>query len=77
MSTDFNKILADIQPLYDELNSKYSKSYLQGSSWYVGDSLAEWWKYCNNIRYFNKNRKKLESIIETLLVYKNTKLYSL
>lgn len=73
MSTDFIKILNDIQPLYTELNSGYSKSYLKGSSWYVGDDLQHWWKHCNNVRYFLKNREKLIEIIEILMVYKNNK----
>ena len=73
MSTDFIKILSDLQPLYDELNSGYSKSYLQGSSWYVGNDLQNWWKHCNNVRYFLKNREKLIEIIEILMVYKNNK----
>jgi hypothetical protein len=75
MSTDFNKILNDIQPLYDELNSRYSKSYLQGSSWYVGDDLHKWWKHCNNVRYFPENKQKLVHIIEILLIYKKNKKY--
>ena len=73
MTTDFNKIISDIQPLYNELNSGYSKSYLQGSSWYVGNDLQNWWKHCNNVRYFLKNREKLIEIIEILMVYKNNK----
>lgn len=70
MITDFNKIINDIQPLYEELNSGYSKSYLKGSSWYVGDDLKKWWENCN-VRYFQQNRQKLVDIIEILLIYKN------
>ena len=74
MSKYFEQILNDIQPLYNELNSNYSKSYLQGSKWYVGDDLNEWWKKCNNIRYFTKNKQKLMDIIEIILAYKKNKL---
>jgi hypothetical protein len=73
MTKDFNKIISDIQPFYDELNSGYSKSYLKGSSWYVGDDLKKWWENCN-VRYFQQNRQKLVDIIEILLMYKNNRL---
>lgn len=59
-------ILTEIQPLYDKLNSKYSKSYLQGSLWYVGDDLVEWWRKCNNVRYYEENINKIMIIIEIL-----------
>ena len=59
-------ILTEIQPLYDKLNSKYSKSYLQGSLWCVGDDLLEWWRKCNNIRYYEENVNKIMIIIEIL-----------
>lgn len=59
-------ILTEIQPLYDKLNSKYSKSYLQGSLWYVGDDLLEFWRKCNNIRYYEENVNKIMIIIEIL-----------
>uniref|UniRef100_A0A6C0E549 Uncharacterized protein n=1 Tax=viral metagenome TaxID=1070528 RepID=A0A6C0E549_9ZZZZ len=59
-------ILTEIQPLYDKFNSKYSKSYLQGSLWYVGDDLLEWWRKCNNIRYYEENVNKIMIIIEIL-----------
>jgi hypothetical protein len=59
-------ILTEIQPLYDKLNSKYSKSYLQGSLWYVGDDLSEWWRKCNNVRYYEENINKIMIIIEII-----------
>ena len=60
-------ILEKIQPQYDELNSRYSKSYLSGSIWYVGDDLLHWWtKECNNIRYFEKNKEKVLVILNIL-----------
>ena len=67
------KTILKIQPYYDELNSNYSKSYLSGSCWYVGDNLMEWWKKCNNIRYFTENKKKLLLIVYILLEYKKSK----
>ena len=48
-------ILKNIQPEYDKLNSKYSKSYLQGSIWYVGDDLLYWWERCNHVRLYHIN----------------------
>lgn len=61
-----------IQPMYNELNSRYSNSYLRGSSWYVGDDLLEWWNksndtYCVNIRF-------LISIIDILIINKNNEV---
>ena len=58
--------LVKIQPLYDNLNSKYSKSYLKGSLWYVGDDLVYWWNHCNTVRYFEDNIKKIMVITEIL-----------
>jgi hypothetical protein len=62
-------IILNIQPLYDELNSKYSKSYLKGSIWYVGDDLTEWWNK-QSIRYYDKNIKTLMVIIDILILNK-------
>jgi hypothetical protein len=59
-------ILTEIQPLYDKLNSKYSKSYLQGSLWYVGDDLLEWWRKCNNVRYYEENINKIMIILKII-----------
>ena len=57
------KIIERIQPLYDNLNSRYSKSYLSGSCWYLGDDLYEWWvKSCDNVSY-KENAKKLMGVI--------------
>lgn len=64
---NYNEILSDIQPFYDEITSKYSKSYLKGTYWYVGDSLNVWWDKCNNIRYFEQNKKKIIDILEVIL----------
>ena len=65
-------ILHKIQPYYDKLNSQYSKSYLSGSIWYVGDDLLYWWNNeCNNIRYFEKNKQKVQIIIEILKIENN------
>ena len=71
---NIQNIIKTIQPYYNELNSKYSKSYLEGSIWYVGDDLLEWWKKSNNIRYYKKNITKLRSIVELLLIYKKNLL---
>lgn len=58
--------LVKIQPLYDKLNSRFSKSYLKGSLWYVGDDLVYWWNHCNTVRYFEHNVKKIMIITEIL-----------
>lgn len=72
MSTlsEIKEILNFIQPFYDELNSKFSESYLKGSIWYVGKDLNKWWDNCNNIRYFSYNKLKLKFIIEIILLNK-------
>lgn len=66
------KIILDIEPLYNELNKKYSKAYLSGSSWYVGDDLIYWWDNYN-IRYYSKKKEKLKQIIEILIIYQKNK----
>lgn len=33
------------ETLYHGLCSQYSEAYLQGSDWYVGESLKHWWFY--------------------------------
>ena len=58
--------LNKLQPHYDNLNARFSKSYLKGSLWYVGDDLLDWWKNCNTIRYFEHNIKKIMVITEIL-----------
>jgi len=63
MLKEIRNIIIEIQPHYSRLNSKYSKSYLQGSNWYVGDDLLYWWDRCNNIRYFAENKNKLLYIL--------------
>lgn len=68
---DIKNVLEKIQPMYNELNSKYSKSYLSGSIWYVGEDLLKWWEQCNNIRYCRKNIEKIKVIMQILILYKN------
>lgn len=57
------KIIEKIQPHYDILNSGFSKSYLSGSCWYVGDSIKYWWDRCDKIYNFRKNINKLREIV--------------
>ena len=73
METKVEDILINIQNKYDRLNSKYSKAYLQGSLWYVGDNLLEWWKNCNNVRYFDVNVRRIELILEVLILEEKNK----
>ena len=60
-------ILNKIQPHYDELCSKYSKSYLQGSIFYLGDNLIEWWDKCDRLRYYRKNINKIMYVIHIIM----------
>lgn len=53
-------------PLYITYISQFSKAYLQGSPFYVGDSLNEWWMKCGKVYEFKKNLKKLRGICEFL-----------
>jgi hypothetical protein len=66
MNSQIEELCIKLQPYYDDLISKYSKSYLSGSIYYVGDNLLEWWQKANNIRYYEENKKKLETIIEII-----------
>lgn len=63
---DVNELIKKLQPQYTLFNSKFSKSYLRGSIWYVGDDLMEWWRNCNTVRYYEKYRMQLECIEEIL-----------
>ena len=58
-----------VQPLYSEMNSKFSKSYLMGSMWYVGDDLLTWWRNCNNIRYYSNNIRKFMLIVGVIKIH--------
>ena len=60
---EIEEMILKIQPHYENMNNRFSKSYLKGSSWYVGDNLLEWWRKCNNIRYFSYNIQKLRYIV--------------
>ena len=66
---EFENNLLKIQPYYDKLISRFSKSYLSGSDWYVGDNLLLWWNNYN-VRYFQKKIQKLKDIISILLLEK-------
>ena len=67
LAVEIENIIKDIQPHYTKLNSRYSKSYLSGSIWYVGDDLTIWWKRCNTIRYFRYHLNKLLVILEIII----------
>ena len=56
-TTNYKEILSDIQPLYDKLHSKFSKSYLQGSHWYIGDDLF-FSRSLEQIKEFSEKYKK-------------------
>ena len=72
-TNEIEKIIAQIQPYYSRLNSRYSKSYLKGSCWYVGDNLLEWWKKCNTVRYYSESILILKNICEILIFDINNK----
>ena len=67
-NNDIEKIIIKLQPYYDKINSRYSKSYLSGSIWYVGDDLLKWWRHCNTVRYYNENLIILKNICEILIL---------
>jgi len=71
MKKDLNieNYLQLLQPHYDKLISRFSKSYLSGSDYYIGDNLLTWWNNYNVKRY-NDKKKKLERIIEIILLDK-------
>lgn len=58
-----------VQPYYEKLISRFSKSYLSGSDYYIGDNLLNWWNNYN-IRYYTEKKKKLEYILQIILSYK-------
>ena len=60
------ELIKRIQPGYSLYISKFSKSYLKGSVWYVGDDLMEWWRKCNTVRYYEHFKNQLECIEEIL-----------
>jgi hypothetical protein len=67
IDTDYcEDLIRRIQSDYSLYISKFSKSYLKGSVWYVGDDLMEWWRKCNTVRYYEKFRMQLECIDEIL-----------
>lgn len=68
MDKEISKMLTEIQPLYTKLISNFSKSYLQGSEWYVGDDLNKWWVKQDKI-HFDQSRKKVEVILKNLKIY--------
>ncbi len=65
---DIEMYITKIQPFYTDLNHKYSRSYLNGSLWYVGDDLRVWWLGLNNIRYFDVNIRKLRFIVYIIML---------
>ena len=74
MNIEIDNIISKIQPHYDKLNSRFSKSYLSGSCWYVGDSIKYWWDRCDKIYNFTKNINKLRGIVYFIkLDYENRK----
>jgi hypothetical protein len=58
-----------VQPYYNNLISRFSKSYLSSSDYYIGDNLLEWWNNYN-IRYYKEKKQKLEYVIEMILLDK-------
>ena len=66
MNESIDEILKKVQPFYERLNSKYSKSYLEGSSWYKGENLLKWWVNCDKIRNYEENRKAIEHIVAVI-----------
>jgi len=66
---NMQKYLQLLQPSYDRLISRFSKSYLSGSDYYIGDNLLNWWNNYN-VKLYNEKKKKLEYVIEIILLDK-------
>jgi|LakMenEpi03Aug12_release.lakeMendotaPanAssembly.Ray.scaffolds.fasta_scaffold2162537_2 hypothetical protein len=64
---NFLELVSILNPYYKKLNSKYSKSYVSGSIWYVGDDLVEWWTKICIFSLYLKKKQKLFEIIDILL----------
>ena len=73
---DIKNIIETIQPFYEELNLKYSKSYLRGSCWYVGDNLMDWWNKAS-IRNYQQNIRTLISVLDIIILNKKNEYSSL
>lgn len=72
MNSKIRNACIKMQPYYDELISNYSKAYLSGSLFYVGDNLLKWWDD-SNIRYFIENRNRIIYILYILKKYNEHK----
>jgi len=66
---NMQKYLQLLQPSYDRLISRFSKSYLSGTDYYIGDNLLNWWNNYN-VKLYNEKKKKLEYVIEIILLDK-------
>jgi len=66
---NIQKYLQLLQPSYDRLISRFSKSYLSGTDYYIGDNLLNWWNNYN-VKLYNEKKKKLEYVIEIILLDK-------
>ena len=64
---NFLELVSILNPYYKKLNSKYSKSYVSGSIWYVGDDLVEWGTKICIFSLYLKKKQKLFEIIDILL----------
>ena len=66
-----SELIIKLQPHYDELNKRFSKSYLSGSCWYVGNDLMKWWEI-NCLRRYDESILKLKFITSIIIEdYKN------
>lgn len=55
------------EPIYQCLCSQYSEAYLKGSSFYVGNSLKEWWVNLSNSVVENRIKFKKYEYIKDIL----------
>ena len=60
------KYLLLVQPEYQNLISRFSKAYLLGSEYYVGDNILNWWNNYN-VRYYTQKKNKLKHILQMIL----------
>ncbi len=72
LPNNITELIIKLQPYYDNLNKNYSKSYLSGSSWYVGDDLLKWWEM-NCLTKYRKSLLKLRYITWILMEHNKNK----
>ncbi len=67
----FNEVM-HYESLYHCLCSSFSKAYLEGSDWYIGESLVDWWLCVeSDVNSYNKKFDKFDYIKEIIDMFMN------